>query len=160
MHTTPASPNPYDFRRILFCTDFSTNAHEAFGFALGAARRNPDCELILLHVLPEPEAQFWKTYIYEVENVDAKARADIDAKIDGDYRTRIPEGVSFRVEIRIGNPAQQILLFARDAKVDLVVLGRQGHGAFEKLLFGNVAGKVARRANCPILIVPKADAND
>ena len=148
--------NRNDLRRILFCTDFSANAAFAFGFALDAARRNTSCELIPLHVIPEPDAQFWKTYIYEVDDVDAKARADIDAKIDEDYRPRVPSDVVFRVEIRIGNPAQQILLFAHEAAVDLIVLGRQGHGAFEHLLFGNVTGKVARRADCPITIVPIA----
>lgn len=151
---TKPVPTPEAFRRILVCTDFSDNAGHAFGFALRMACRNPGCELVLLHVVPEPEAQFWKTYIYEVDNVDAKARADIDAKIDGDYRPCVPASLAFKVEIRIGNPAQQILQFACDAGVDLIVLGRQGHGAFEKLLFGNVAGKVARRADCPIMIVP------
>ena len=62
------------FQKILFCTDFSENADYAFDFAVDAAVRRPGCTLYLLHVIPETDAQFWKTYLYEVENVDQKAK--------------------------------------------------------------------------------------
>ena len=66
-------PHPESrFQRILFCTDFSEHADLAFDFAVDAAKRRPGCTLYLLHVIPEPEAQFWKTYIYEVDGVDTK----------------------------------------------------------------------------------------
>ena len=71
-----------NFKKILFCTDFSENADRAFVFAANAAVRNVGCELHLLHVIPEPPAQFWKGYIYEVdEDVDARAKREIDAKL-------------------------------------------------------------------------------
>ena len=82
--TSPDShPSPY--KRILFCTDFSENANFAFDFALDSAVRRPGCILYLLHVIPEPEAQFWKTYLYEVDDIDAKAKQDIDEKIARSY---------------------------------------------------------------------------
>ena len=62
----PDSP----YKRILFCTDFSDNADRAFAYAIDAAVRRPGCTFYLLHVIPEPDAQFWRTYIYEVEGVD------------------------------------------------------------------------------------------
>ena len=58
----------YTYQKILYCTDFSENALIAFDFAVDAAKRRPGCILYLLHVVPESEAQFWKTYIYEVES--------------------------------------------------------------------------------------------
>ena len=74
------------FKKILFCTDFSANADFAFSFACKAAVSNENATLILLHVSPEPDAQFWKGYIYEVGDMDAKARADIDQRV-AEYRT-------------------------------------------------------------------------
>ncbi len=155
-HATPDTlpPSPGHYRRILFCTDFSENAEHAFRFAVDAAHRRPGCILHLLHVIPEPEAQFWKTYIYEVDGIDEKAKRDIDAKIDADYRPLVPEGVDFRVEIRVGRDYIRILEFAEQQDVDLIVLGRHGHTAFGKWLFGNVTEKVARHAPCPVMIVP------
>ena len=73
-----STKQPETFERILFCTDFSQNAYDAFGFAVDAASRRPGCLLYILHVIPEPDAQFWKTYIYEVEDIDKKAKQDID----------------------------------------------------------------------------------
>jgi nucleotide-binding universal stress UspA family protein len=152
----PAAIESTPFRRILFCTDFSENADFAFDFAIDSARRRPGCILYLLHVIPEPDAQFWKTYLYEVDDIDEKARADIDAKIDSTYRPRVPEGVDFQVEIRIGRDYIKILEFARERDVDLIILGRHGHTGIEKVLFGNVTEKVARKAECAVLIIPLA----
>ena len=142
------------YRKILFCTDFSKNAMFAFDFAVDAAVRNAGCTLTLLHVIPEPDAQFWKGYIYEVGDMDAKARADIDHAVDTDYRPRVPGSVAFEVEMRIGEAARTILDFAEQAGTDLIILGRQGSGAIAQWLLGNVAGKVVRKAACPVLVIP------
>jgi len=149
-----SSLRPSMCKRILFCTDFSPNADLAFDFAIDAAVRRPDCTLILLHVIPEPDAQFWKTYLYEVDDVDAKAKADIDAKVADAYLARVPDGVHVEVEMRIGKDYLKILEVAEEESVDLIVIGRQGRTAFETWLFGTVTSKVARKATCPVLIVP------
>lgn len=144
-----------NFRRILFCTDFSPNADFAFGFAVEAAQRNAGSTLYLLHVIPEPEAQFWKGYIYDTGNdPDAKAKADIDAKVAQTYLAHAPAGLDLRCEYRVGNAAQKILEFAEQAGIDLIVIGRQGHRAVTALFFGNVVTKVARHAGCAVMIVP------
>jgi len=141
------------FQKILFCTDFSENAGFAFGFACKAAASNPGATLTLLHVIPEPDAQFWKGYIYEVGDMDAKARADIDKRVE-EYRSRLPTGIDLNVEMKIGDPARAILEYAGAESINLIVLGRQGHRPFTQWLLGNVAGKVAQKASCPVLIVP------
>jgi nucleotide-binding universal stress UspA family protein len=143
-----------NYRNILFCTDFSENASFAFDAAVDAALRNAGCGLTLLHVIPEPDAQFWKGYIYEAGDVDAKARADIDRMIDTEYRSRVPAGVRFQVEVRIGEAARAILEYAQEQNVDLIILGRQGRGTLTQWLLGNVSSKVAHKARCPVLVVP------
>ena len=149
-HELPPSP----YQRILFCTDFSENADFAFAYALDAAVRRPGCTLYLLHVIPEPDAQFWKTYIYEVDEVDEKAKRDIHQKIAEVHLPRIPDTVSFQVAMRIGRDYIQILEFAREHQADLIVVGRHGRSALENVLFGNVAEKVVRKADCAVLVVP------
>ncbi|MCD6404982.1 MAG: universal stress protein [Planctomycetes bacterium] len=142
------------YRRILFCTDFSENADFAFDFAIDAAQRRPGSTLYLLHVIPEPEAQFWKTYLYEVDGIDAKARRDIDAKLEETYLPRVPAGVDLQVEMKVGKDYIKILEFAREKTVDLIIIGRAGRGGLRKALFGNVTEKVARKADCAVLVVP------
>ena len=152
--TTP-QPLPPSGARVLFCTDFSETADRAFACAVDAAARRPEAELILLHVIPEPNAQFWKTYIYEVDDVDAKARRDVDAKIEQAYTPRVPAGVRFRVEVRVGSVSAEILQFAEDNDIHLIVIGRQGHSALAELVFGAVTDRVVRGARCPVLVVPE-----
>ncbi|MCK5802158.1 MAG: universal stress protein [Lentisphaeria bacterium] len=149
---TEIAQSPY--QRILFCTDFSHNADFAFDFAIDAAARRPGCVLHLLHVLNEPDAQFWKTYIYEVDDIDQKAREDIDRKIADTYLPRVPEDIEFMVDFRIGRDYIEILKFAEEHKVDLIVIGRQGHSTLGSMLFGTVTEKVARNTHCPVLVVP------
>lgn len=142
------------FQRILFCTDLSENADFAFRFALDTARGRPGSELYILHVIPESEAQFWKTYVYEVEDVDNKAKRDLDDRMKQTYLARIPGDVNAAIEYRIGKDWQEILDFAHHKQIDLVVMGRHGRTALQKALFGNVTEKVARKADCAVLIVP------
>jgi len=141
-------------QRILFCTDLSENADFAFSFAIDAAIRRPASELFLLHVIPESESQFWKSYIYEVEGVDDKAKHDLDLRIEQAYTSKLPAGLNMQTEFRIGKDYEVILDFAREKQVDLIVMGRQGRGSLQKALFGNVTEKVARKADCAVLIVP------
>lgn len=147
-------PTETTFQRILFCTDFSENADLAFNFAVDAATRRPGSQLYLLHVVPETEAQFWKSYIYEVEGVDAKARHDINERIDQAYRSKLPKDLELKVEFRIGKDYQEILNFTRENQIDLIVMGRQGHNALQKAFFGNVTEKVVRKADSVVLVVP------
>lgn len=147
-------PTETAFRRILFCTDLSENADFAFQFAVDAAMRRPGSELFLLHVIPESDAQFWKTYVYEVEDVDNKAKRDLDERIGQVYLANLPDGVSVQVEYRIGKDWQQILTFAKEKQIDLIVIGRQGHSSLQTALFGKVTEKIVRKADCAVLVVP------
>ena len=150
MHVKPV----VRYERILFCTDFSENADYAFFYALASAERTRYGTLHILHVVPEPDAQFWRTYLYEVENVDEKARADIDRKVSESYVQHIPKQIPHVVEFRIGKAAEQILKYAEEMNADLIVMGRQGASELGKQLFGNVTEKIARKAACPVLIIP------
>lgn len=142
-------------KRILFCTDFSPNANLAFDHAIEAAVRRPGCELYLLHVIPAPDAQFWKTYIKENGvDINQKAKDDIDAKINQEYRAKVPPEVQFKPVFRIGKAYMEIIAFAREIDANLIVMGRQGGNALESLFFGTVAEKVVKRAKCPVLVIP------
>ena len=142
------------FKRILFCSDLSESADAAFDFALDAAIRRPDSTLYLLHVIHEPDAQYWKTELAEVENINAEARKAIDAKVAASYLSRVPKGMDVKTVFRIGPDAATILEFAKAEQVDVIILGRHGHSSMGKALFGGVAEKIVRKAECAVLVVP------
>jgi len=141
-------------KKILFCTDFSANANIAFAYAIEQAQFCRQSELHLLHVVPEPDAQFWNTYLYEAENVDSKAQLDMTQKIRDAYTSRLPDNLNMQVHIRAGIEYEQILELAEKEAIDLIVIGRQGHSRIGRILFGDVTSKIATHATCAVLIVP------
>jgi len=84
----------------------------------------------------------------------AKAKRDLDERVNEAYRSQLPEGVELKVEFRVGKDHQEILRFAREKEIDLIVMGRQGRGALQHTLYGKVAEKVACKAECAVLVVP------
>lgn len=53
--------------------------------------------------------------------------------------------------IRVGPPHVQIVQYARDEEIDLVILATHGHGGLKHALIGSVAEKVVQMAPCPVL---------
>jgi nucleotide-binding universal stress UspA family protein len=49
--------------------------------------------------------------------------------------------------------AIDIIEYARDQAIDLIVMGTHGRGALQHLLMGSVAERVVRTAPCPVLTV-------
>jgi nucleotide-binding universal stress UspA family protein len=152
MNLTP--PPESRFKRILFCTDFSESADAAFEFALDAAVRRPGSMLYVMHVIHEPDAQYWRAQLAEVENINAEAKKAIDAKVAASYLSRVPKGMDVKTVFRIGPDAVTILEFAKAEQVDVIILGRHGHSSVGKALFGSVAEKIVRKADCAVLVVP------
>lgn len=147
------------FSKILFCTDFSTGASNAFKFALKAALRN-DAELHVLHVMAEADAQFWKGYVVEDgQDLAKKNNEALLAKIQAEYGQTIPDGVKLEAHLVAGSPADEILSFVRENGISLVVLGRPRPRFLRSLLFGSVASRIARKVECPLLIVPEPRKN-
>ena len=54
---------------------------------------------------------------------------------------------------RVGAPVDEIVKYAKEHNVDLVVLGTHGRKGVKHLLLGSVAENVVRYAPCPVLTV-------
>jgi nucleotide-binding universal stress UspA family protein len=52
-----------------------------------------------------------------------------------------------------GRPASEIVKFAVEKEIDLIVIGTQGKKGLERLLLGSVAEEVIRSASCKVLVV-------
>ena len=63
------------------------------------------------------------------------------------------EGVALTTVVLEGKPAPEIVRYAKENKIDLIVIGTQGKRGLERLLLGSVAESVIRSAPCKVLIV-------
>ena len=68
---------------------------------------------------------------------------------------RLPgcEDVSADLEVRLGQPADQIIAAARDSKCDSIMLSTRGLTGLDRYLIGSVADRVARLAPCPVVLL-------
>ncbi len=63
------------------------------------------------------------------------------------------QGVQHQHEVRDGDPADEILEFAKERPVDLIVMGTHGTTGLARLLHGSVCAEVIRKAECPVMAV-------
>ena len=64
------------------------------------------------------------------------------------------QGAKADYSVRVGNITEQILKFAKQKKITLIIIGSQGLHGFGKLkTLGSTSRKVSELANCPVLII-------
>ena len=61
------------------------------------------------------------------------------------------------VVVTSSTPAHAIVTYARDAEIDLIVMGTHGRGGTSGVLMGSVAERVVRTAPCPVLTVRRPE---
>jgi nucleotide-binding universal stress UspA family protein len=66
------------------------------------------------------------------------------------------EGRTIIREMREGRPFVEIIRYADEADIDLIVMGTHGWGPISHMLVGSVAEKVVRKAHCPVLTIRPA----
>ena len=62
-------------------------------------------------------------------------------------------GVLLETKLLEGNPANEIVKYAGEKEIDLIVIGTQGKRGMARLLLGSVAENVIRAAPCRVLVV-------
>lgn len=144
-------------RTILSPTDGSRNSDLAIRES-GILAKKFDAEVILLHVA-HIETSFSKQYADEyADESNVSYMSEIDKKEAEDILSRgvkILEEVGVKPEtvIRMGDPANEILKFARERDVDYIVIGSRGLSGIKKFLMGSVSTRVMEHSLCSVLIV-------
>ena len=58
-----------------------------------------------------------------------------------------------KINILAGKPAEEIVRFVHDQGADLIIMGSQGKGSMNRWDISNIADKVIKTANVPVLLV-------
>ena len=68
-------------------------------------------------------------------------------------RSRLLElGISGDVDLRYGNPAEQIALSAQEIGADLIIVGHRNQGTLSRWLNGSVGASILIQTSCSVLI--------
>ena len=143
-----------DLHRILVPTDFSEHSQTALLYAAALAEKFA-AEIYLLHAVQDlalfiPEAVSVAPPIApDIEQLTAAVRTALERQVEENHL----KGLTIHCAVREGAPHDEILLFARENDVDLIIMGTHGHSGLAHVLLGSVTEKVVRKAPCPVLTV-------
>lgn len=139
-----------DLNRLLVAYDASSDADLALNYGVSLAQEY-QAELHLLHV------------ISDVENTQEPELAWSSAEQESSYeiaarrlQRAIPKEVFLWCKIvtavHCGQPANEILAYAKEHEIDLICMGASGTGFSLDKLFGSTVDRVLRHAPCPVLV--------
>ncbi|HVN49735.1 MAG TPA: universal stress protein [Bacteroidota bacterium] len=140
-------------KRLLVPIDFSTHSKNALKYAIPFAEQF-SASIDLIYVV-EPAIYPADFSIGQVgfPNIEDELRTrgsnELDELIEKEIANRVPA----RRVVRTGKPFYEILQYAEEENIDLIVIATHGHSNVEHILFGSTAEKVVRRAPCPVLVV-------
>lgn len=146
------------WKTILVPHDFSSPANHAAALARDEAKAHAG-KILLLHIIELPAQLTQDTAIVPEQNgvpisVRDYAVRGAEQHLD-DIAARLEkDGVKPTVFIRFGKPAEEILTFAEENAVDLIVMGTHGRSGLAHLLAGSVTERVVRSSTRPVLTVP------
>ena len=141
-------------RHILVPVDGSEGSKHAAYFA-GQLATALGSDLTLLHIvdLHGSEVQGLRALDADAVQATLKDYGKAYFQIAGEAMGALEQPLHIREEVEIGDPGNQILLWARTNDVDHIVMGSRGRTPLQELMLGSVSEKVVRRAPCPVTVV-------
>ncbi|NDL66204.1 universal stress protein [Anaerotalea alkaliphila] len=133
---------------ILFPTDFSVNAGQAFQYLQEMVRRGAK-KITLLHVQDEG-----RIYPYLVEQLVDFNETDRQ-RLEEMKETLLSHGdAEVETMLVYGYPNGEIPKAIQEKGAGLVVMGSQGRGVLSEFLLGSVSQNIARHGNASVLLIP------
>jgi nucleotide-binding universal stress UspA family protein len=131
-------------KKILYPTDFSSYSNQAYFHAVALAENHKASLTILFVYSPrfgvpekagrgETDRNYWQKQLEQIRPIDPT--------------------IPVQHVVLEGDPATEIVLHAKEAGIDLIVMGTHGRTGLERFLMGSVAEKVMRDASCSVLVV-------
>ena len=144
-------------KTVLVATDFSepSNVAVTYGRTLAEAFH---ASLHVLHVLDDVTLRGGvgegyigpaPTFSQREQAIEQEARDELNYLFSDAERDKLKAHVT----VATGRAVAEILRYAQEQKIDLVVMGTRGRGGLSHLLLGSVAEEVVRKSPCPVLVV-------
>jgi nucleotide-binding universal stress UspA family protein len=134
----------FHITKILYATDFSSYSNQAYFHAVALAEQHGASLVVAFVYTPEferpsgtddkkPDREYWRGQLEQIRPLNP----------------RIP----VQHVLLEGDPAAELVEYANENMVSLIVMGTHGRTGVERLLMGSVAERVLREARCSVLVV-------
>lgn len=141
------------YRNIVIATDGSENTQKAISYGIEIAKLS-GATIHALYVvdvasfssIPMSSEGGWEA-MYEILRTEGEKAVSV-VKEKGEAA-----GVEVREVVLEGHPVSEIIKFADNNNIDLIVLGTLGKTGLDRFLLGSVAEKVVRSSKVPVMVV-------
>jgi nucleotide-binding universal stress UspA family protein len=141
------------FKNILFPMDFSKCSEAVFPWALQMAKKF-DAKLHILFVARDI------LYLTAVDvmpdflmNAVAEISRSAEEKLEAFCEKELADFPNYEAKVVIGDPGEEILKYADERVIDLIVMGTHGRKGIDRVLMGSVADLVIKNASVPVMTV-------
>lgn len=150
-------PNPY--QTILVAIDFSAQSEAVIARAIEQAKPH-GAKIHLLHVLEVPSYPMLEDVA--VMGLPGVFDSELTQRLTQQAQTKLEEYARLfdvaNKQVVVGFAVQDIVRFAEQNQVDLIVLGRHGASGWKKWL-GSTVNEVLKEAACDVLVVKLDEQN-
>jgi nucleotide-binding universal stress UspA family protein len=141
-------------KNLLVPCDFTQTAINAFRFALSVAAQSQG-NIHLVHSIELPVVV--DPLLAPMGELEESYRIEMKAKVDkamtGLVSRYNKENIPVSKAVLYGLPTQNILTYARENDIDMIIMGSHGASGLRDMMLGSNAEKVVRRASIPVLVV-------
>ncbi len=146
--------------KILFPTDFSEYALNAFKYAINLALKL-NAEIVTLNVYEKPnipgieKVPMTALEIYESMKMETfeEYRKEI-AKYREVAESMNASSINIHHELKEGTTISTITRMAKHIEADFIVMGTKGAKGLKEIFLGSITGEIMEQAPCPVLGIP------
>lgn len=139
--------------RILFPTDFSEGSRLTAEYAADLAAKY-GAKVYIMHVIYDVARD---SGLYggrlNFESIYDDVRKSAQAELDRRAAESFKDIEQVETVLKVGVPFEDIISFAEDNDIDLIVIGSHGRKGLDRVLFGSTVQRVLRRSRCVVLTV-------
>jgi nucleotide-binding universal stress UspA family protein len=137
------------YKKIALATDGSEHSKRAAENAINIAKCTPNSKIEVLYVVDPDKVKSDVLSNWNSADIEDKRKS----RLKDVERMAQQSGVLYEIKILHGEPGPVIVDYVNKNNFEIAIIGSRGLNTLQEFVLGSVSHKVAKRANCPVLIV-------
>ena len=140
-------------QKILFPIDFSDSYSAIMPWVFTMAEKF-DSEIHLLFVA-RSLAYYTNVYVpyAAIEDLEQQVIKGSETTMEQFVTKHFSEYGNCKAKVVVGDPSEEILNYAKNEDIGMIIIGTHGKKGLEKILFGSVARRVIKMSPVPVLSI-------
>jgi len=142
-----------EIKKILVPVDFSENSVKILQSAVAfAGRLQATLDVVFVVQSFEDYSGFFVPHM-PIAQFEEEMIQGAEKKMESYIEENVKQGDVNEAKVLSGDVAEEIISYAKEQGIDMIIMGTHGYKGIEKVLFGSVAEKVVKTAHCPVLTI-------